>query len=394
MRYTENTEPPYLYRKWVGLSCIAAALQRKVWLKAREDLIWYPNLFVVLVGPSGKARKGTAMSTGERMLRDVGIKVASEAITREALIRELGESTSVEVMEDGTTIPHTSLTVYSKELTVFLGYNHVQLLMDLTDWYDCAQHWTYRTKNAGTDEIEGLWFNLIGATTPDLIQSSMPENFIGGGFTSRTIFVYESQVGKRIVPWATLDDEGLYKELLEDLEEIHQMIGPFQMSQEFNDTYTEYYLNIDKEPAVDHHLFSGYNERRAQNLLKVAMCLSAADNSDLLLMKKHFDEADELLSQTEHNMPRAFSGVGSGKNNKLMVAVLTFMGKKHKATKKELIQRFRSEMDDMKQLNDMILLLQNAGALKEEVRQSDTYLIANPDNPQMEKFWHGRNGQL
>ena len=30
MALTENSEPPVLYRKWVGISAIASALQRKV----------------------------------------------------------------------------------------------------------------------------------------------------------------------------------------------------------------------------------------------------------------------------------------------------------------------------------------------------------------------------
>ena len=44
MEYTENSEPPILYRKWVGLSCIAAALMRKVYIEWGTALTWYPNL--------------------------------------------------------------------------------------------------------------------------------------------------------------------------------------------------------------------------------------------------------------------------------------------------------------------------------------------------------------
>jgi len=82
--------------------------------------------------------------------------MAAEATTREALIRALKEAggTSVGdmVVGDGAISQlylHCSLTVYSQELTVFLGYNNMQLMSDLCDWYDCRESWTYRTKNMG-----------------------------------------------------------------------------------------------------------------------------------------------------------------------------------------------------------------------------------------------------
>jgi hypothetical protein len=156
-------------------------------------------MYIVLVAPSGKARKGTAMSPGLEILEDLNIHLAAESITREALIRELRTATTTVTNDDGTIEFHSSLTIYSPELVVFLGHNNPQLLSDLTDWYDCRRKWTYRTKTQGTDEIHGVWVNLIGATTPELLQSALPLDAIGGGLTSRMVFVFEETKGK-IVP--------------------------------------------------------------------------------------------------------------------------------------------------------------------------------------------------
>jgi len=102
-------------------------------------------MYVVLVGPSGRCRKGTAMNQGMWFMREMGIKMAAESITREALIRELKEANK-EMSVDVTTGElnmHASITIYSQELTVFLGYNNLALMSDLTDWYDCRNEWTY-----------------------------------------------------------------------------------------------------------------------------------------------------------------------------------------------------------------------------------------------------------
>ena len=136
VRVTENTvEAPISYRRWVAISVLAACLRRKCVLNWGY-MQYFPNMYIVLVGPSGRCRKGTAMTPGYKLLEKRGIKLAAEAITREALIRELGNTTDT-IFHEGATFFHSSLTIYSQELTVFLGYNNQQLMADLCDWYDC-----------------------------------------------------------------------------------------------------------------------------------------------------------------------------------------------------------------------------------------------------------------
>ncbi|GAG17670.1 unnamed protein product, partial [marine sediment metagenome] len=96
------------------------------------------------------------MDQARYFLDELGIKLAAEAITREALIRELKNSSADDIdHETGKATHHSSLTIWAQELAVFLGYYNHQLLSDLTDWYDCKSKWTYRTKTMGTDEIIG-----------------------------------------------------------------------------------------------------------------------------------------------------------------------------------------------------------------------------------------------
>lgn len=188
-RFTEGTEPPTSYHAWCGVSVIAGALQRKCYLRWPPEII-YPNFYIVLVGPTGKCRKGTAMRLARDIVKDAALPVVAESITREQLIRRM--SKAVNNFTDATTGAirfHCSLHCMSPELSVFLGKEEVRFMADLTDWYDCADEWKYETKHQGYDHIQGVCFNLLGATAPDWFTTMLPKAAIGGGFTARIIFV-------------------------------------------------------------------------------------------------------------------------------------------------------------------------------------------------------------
>lgn len=352
MRYTDNSEPPVLFRKWTAVSTIAAAMQRKCSLKWGY-LEFFPNLYTVLVAPSGRCRKGTAMSPGYGFLRALGIPIAAEAITREALIRELRESNSLDVtsIEEGvdqqaSATHHSSLTIYSPELTVFLGYGNLQLMSDLTDWYDCRERWTYRTKNQGTDVIIGVWVNLLGATTPELLQSTMPRDAIGGGLTSRIIFVYESKKAKSVaLPFYTEEEKALYSDLEDDLRRILLLSGEYKVTSSFIDEWTTWYPWQEVHKPFSQPLFEGYLERRPNHLLKLSMIMSASRQDQLVIDRQDFLRAKELLEHTERNMPKTFSGVGRAENADVTSRVMTYIADKGVTTYAELLKAFHYDAD-------------------------------------------------
>tara|TARA_R100000789_G_C2995137_1_gene147239 strand:- start:155 stop:1168 length:1014 start_codon:yes stop_codon:yes gene_type:complete len=304
-------------------------------------------MYVVLVGPSGKCRKGTAMGPGYRLLNELGIKMAAEAITREALIRELKQTTSTEVDPNTGSIDlHSSLTIYSQELTVFLGYNNMALMSDLTDWYDCRSRWTYRTKNMGTDEIIGVWVNLIGATTPELIQSTLPRDAIGGGLTSRIIFVYEDQKGKIVpTPFITKKEESLRDDMIADLERIGTLRGEFRITDDFLDMYVDWYTDQHKSSEFNDMRFSGYIERRPTHLLKLCIILSASSRDDMIIDEKIFNRAKSLLARTEGKMMLTFSGVGKSETSDVLSRVMAYIGSEGEITFMRLLKMFYYDAD-------------------------------------------------
>jgi len=336
-------------------------------------------MYIVLVGPSG-CRKGTAMGPGYSMLQDLGIKMAAEAITREALIRELKTSTESSIdTRFGTASFHASLTIFSQELTVFLGYNNQQLMADMADWYDCRKTWTYRTKNMGTDEIINLWVNLYGATTPELLQSALPRDAIGGGLTSRIIFIYASQKAKRVaVPLLTDYEKELGDKLRQDLERIHMMAGQFKLSAALMERWVEWYNDPTQNRApFDDYRFNGYCERRPGHILKLAMICNAARSEDMVLEVKDFDQALHILEESEILMPRTFSGVGKSNTADLVHRLIALLTYKESISYKELMTRFYQDMDSHT-LEEVVGTLSTMGLAKLVIKGRDRILTRTP----------------
>lgn len=347
LQYSDNTEPPQSYHIWTCLSIISAALQRRVYLQWGFKAL-YPNMYVVLIGPSG-ARKGTAMGIGKELLREInGITVTSESVTREALIRDMRDAvTTFTDGTDGQLKYHSSITVQSDELSVFLGQSNVKFLADLTDWFDCQDSWTYRTKGSGTDKLVGVCVNLLGATAPDWLKSILPQEAFGGGFTSRIIFVVEE--GKRqLIADPTISDEvlAMKEHLVADLEQIALMSGRMWMHEDTMRYYTEWYERQSKHPAVKDPLFAGYCERRAVHSLKLSMVCSASRSNDKIIRVEDFKRAVALLEHIESKMPRTFMGLGKARYAEMTALIYDFLKKVKTTSAADLLEKFHLDLDE------------------------------------------------
>ena len=345
MEYTENSEPAYLFRKWSAVSVLAAVLRRKCYMPILYNV--YPNMYIALVGPPGASRKGTAMEPGLRLLRRLGIKLAADATTREALIRELSETTEMYI--DGTGKKagmHSSITIYSKELAVFLGFKNPMLLADLCDWFDCNERWKNQTKNCGVEDIINVWVNLIGATTPDLLQSMLPPDVVGGGLTSRTIFVFEATKGKVVpLPFPTSKELKLLEDLYSDLEQISTTTGAFAVTRSWTDSYVMWYTGPAQIPVFRSGPLQYYNDRRQIHLMKlcIIMCVSRTDS--MVIDGCDFDSALKLLQETEAKMHHAFGGFGKNKEADVQFRIMQTIGINKKTTVADLMRYYHQDID-------------------------------------------------
>lgn len=351
IKYTHNSEPPLSYHTWCGISTIAGALQRKVWLVWGFEKI-YPNMFVVLVGPSGRARKGIALSIAKEILADThNISLSSESTTREACISAMKRAVTNFQAPNGKIIFHCSLTAFSEELSVLLGQGDTKFLANLTDWYDSKDQWRYETIGRGLDQLQGLCFNLLGATAPDWLQSMLPQEAVGGGFTSRVIFVVEDAKGKSVPKHLITEDEArLHSSLKRDLERISQLVGDFRFDEPGEGAYVQWYEEEDKKLAkgelpVDDPRFAAYCERRATHLRKLMMIMSVSRGDSLVLSREDFDRALKVLVTTERKMHRTFGGLGQAKNAGVTENLMEYIQKVGIVSRTEVMRKFYRDID-------------------------------------------------
>lgn len=331
MLLTENSEPPILFRKWTAISAIAAALQRKVSIDLGISLRFYPNFYIVLVGPSATG-KGTAMKYAYDILEQLpNVKLAAQATSLQALIRRMKETNLTDLdIETGDQIFHSSVTVFSNEFTVFLGYHNRELITALCDWYDCPNRWTYDTIKRDKELIVGCWVNIIGGTTPDNIKESLPMAAIGGGLTSRIIFVNEDKKDKLVVfPSITQKEIDLQAHLIADLEQIAMMSGSFRFTKNAMDFYHEWCYHADLNPPFHDKKFDGYCGRRRNHLLSLGMVCSASKGGNLVMSADHLERAARLLAEVEVKMGTTFRGMGRSDIASLISDAVTFIENSH-----------------------------------------------------------------
>lgn len=319
MEYTKESESPDVYHIWVALSSIASVARRNVMLDQGIYLL-FPNLYIALVGPPARTAKSTAIRMGRRLITQVpGIKLGPDACSREQLIRAMAESK----MDN-----QCCLTIHSTEFSSIIDTSGILMVQFLTDIYDCDYHnpsgWRYETKTSGKDNIVNPFLNMLVGTTPSYIADSMPDNVIGHGFTSRTIFIYGDKE-RHENPRPKEANKELMKALISDLHIMSNLRGEFKWDcdEKEHDSkarpekhtecglkeYETFYHNLFQTIPPDHRL-EGYHWRKKIHVLKVAMVLSMAEKDDLVLTAKMIRAADQFLELIEEPMARTFSAVG------------------------------------------------------------------------------------
>jgi len=137
------------------------------------------------------------------------------------------------------------LSIISKEFESFLGHktDNTKMLVLLTDLFDGSDTpWRYRTKQSGSNEIPPVYLNLLGATTPDSLAQQLPASAIGGGLTSRILFIWGAGKYKKIaIPTDSVELNELKHKLILDLDRISNLTGTFIFTNEAKDYWVDWY---------------------------------------------------------------------------------------------------------------------------------------------------------
>ena len=317
-KFTANIEAPDSFNKWVGISTVASALQRKVWVKFEaQHVTLYPSLFIVLTSNPGVCRKGSAINPSLDLLRDVEgpLHIIANDVTRQKILKEMSENPIETFLHGGEILKHCSVTCVAEEFSTLLGVKDIELLATLTALWNCDSEYKYSTKGSGEHLVHNVFVNILAGTTPQWLQSSLPLEAIGGGFTSRIIFVVEEH-NPKVSSFTDLDIKAIPDDfrnaLLTDLRAILKLRGEMVWSPDAGKWYDSWYKTFrNAKPDINDERFHHYLSRKPAMAWKVAMCLVASEGDTQTIEASHLEQAVELLEELEPMMPKAFGGMGT-----------------------------------------------------------------------------------
>lgn len=301
MEFTSGSECPDSYLYWTALATLSAAVQRRIHIKWLY-YTFYPNIYVILVGPPGRVHKSSAIKFGRKLLTDCDIAVAADAATKEAIIREMKEHGS-----GGA----NALGIFSSEFGSFIAPSGPRMVEFLTDIYDCPDDWQYKTKTQGKDKLPAPYLSLLAGTTPAWIAEEFTSAFIETGFAARTIFVSEKDPRfRRAFADITPEMHDMRDRLVRDLDGIAGLEGEMVWTGDAREWFRSWYEDgeFDKE-SIDYRL-EGYLNRKPTHIVRLSMLLSLAESSGLVLDRRHMEQAKFLLDGIEPTMAQAFASVG------------------------------------------------------------------------------------
>jgi hypothetical protein len=305
-------------------------------------------------------------------LESVNIPLISDAVTRQALVQTIANGLH-NFNYNGIRLQCPISGVF-EEFAVFLGEGDITFLSWLTQWYDSGSKFVYQTKGTGTNEVLGICANILASSAPDWLPVMIPITAVGGGFTSRIMFIVEERKGAIIEdPNEISIDVKLRDSITHDLECIKALVGEYTFTTQALSKYKNWYrtqeegIQRGKLPIADPR-FSGYISRRATHIKKIAMASSASRGDDLLITDFDFDRAMQMMLIAEETMPRVFTSVGRSAFSTQTDAVLQFVRERGESSRSEVMRLMYYDID----IRTLEIVEENLVAMQMITRESNT----------------------
>jgi len=386
LEYTKNQASPALFHVWTAISIMAGAMRRNVYINRGGYYTLYPNLYVVLVAPTGKCMKSTAAGIGIRLLKKVeNIRIIHEKITPEGLISYLAGEMSTngkkgiysKVIKNAQSVElreECNCFVFAPELSVFLGgVSYTAGLIELlTSLYEGKDKWEYSTKTHGQTNLTNVNINLFGASNPEWLAKGFSEDAFGGGFMGRTIYIFQNEGKKVAWPTKPAGMDELEMRLTNDLFRISELRGEYAVTDEARDYYTRWYEEYKGDFTGR---MSGYYERKPDHILKLAMIISASHADVKEITPQHIKAAIKMLEEVESLMPKAFAYIGATNEARVSQHIIEIIAGSPKQfiSYRRLLASIRHMIKHRREFEDIMDTLVTSGSVKTHTSNNVRY---------------------
>lgn len=385
--FTSLSEAPEIFHFWTGVSTMAGALKRRVYIDQRY-FEWTPNFYIIFVAPAGVATKSTTISIGTNLLREVdGIHFGPDSGTWQAIGKSLVEAQELVPTKfgdlDGEMDQMSCIHCAVGELGTFLDFQDRKLIDTLTSLWDGQRgSFEHRTATAGNILINNPWINLLSATTPAWLRKNVPEEAIGGGFASRVIFVFGDRK-RQLVAYPGLVGERdehrkLREDLIHDLRDISEMLGEMVLTPNAIKWGSDWYEAHHNSKSLDmaSHRFDGYRSRKQTHIHKLAIVISASESSKGVITQAHLQQAEKLVTSMESDMIRVFESIGVSSASRNVIEIVSFLHTyklRDQAASETTLVRYAMTIMNQQEYTEAIETCVRAGYIQAAQKQGRVY---------------------
>lgn len=306
MHMVGKSEVPRAYHEWACLSLMAACVADRVWLEKFKGSKLAPNLYVILIGPSGDG-KGVGISRALKFVKDLPIvNTYRGKSTGQYLIEHLGRQRK---LPDGRrVIENAKLYLATPELSMSVGTGQIadDFIKIMTDLWEGGDEipLQFGTRMYGNVVIRGQCINWIGGSTKQWFVDTLNLAAIKGGAVARMVLVVaQADPSVRYTEPVLPDD---YDEVRDHLQARVLMLtsaeGMFEKSREAWEVEDRWYHDPARQPPDDDALVPTW-KRQHDLVLKLAQLYCLADGRDLVIGRDHMTKAISMSYTAQRGLP-------------------------------------------------------------------------------------------
>lgn len=349
---TAELESSPKYFLWSGLAAISAILKNNVWVErygGSDILTVFPNVYVLLVGPSG-FRKGPPVALAKLLVDEVGgVRSIVGRSSIEGIIQDLAGARTVPGKK-GPTVDSTAFIV-SGEFSTALVRNPDALTI-LTDLHDGQynKEWKNTLKHSGVERLERINITMLGGLNETHFNDMISEKEITGGFMARCQLVFAQERGKKNALLRPPNKTFTIQGLAQPLKRLKEMAGKFCLSEGAIEIYEKWYTEWEPEKSHDK---TGSAMRVHDHILKVCQLVAAARIATSegpitqIVEPDDMEAAKRLCLETTSRVGVITRGAGRSemavKQKAFVQALLQAPG--YKLSRERLLQRCHGDFD-------------------------------------------------
>jgi hypothetical protein len=310
---TDVTEAPASYHFFTFMTVAGMLVNRNAYVQWGSDRI-YPNLWTMIVGQTGRARKSSTINKGRDILYRTApdLQVLSSLATWEGLLLAMSRKDEEPNLQSEKTL------VCMSEFDGFLKKSRndaiSHLIPELCNIYDCPPEVKNSTKGSPI-VVKNPFLSILAGIQPEVLEKSFQTGDVNGGFAGRFIYVYD--VSDKEIPIPIWNKQTEYNQLITTLSYIKNNCIEKEIIRYkgFESLWNPFYHTY-RTPNGDPSLLLQLNDRMQNHVLKMAMIFAVLDGESEI-MEYHLADAINIGYWLIGNNRRLFGMLGASDQQKI-----------------------------------------------------------------------------